>query len=624
MPPPRSVTTSVSAQPTTPASDHLDFSSAEFNQIDDLDDNSGNYRAFQSLTGVVTADMRHQEQRRRAPVLALEKEREIDQPDNPQTAPPAISPSLPPALTIDCQGRLLIIDGHLERALTCAERLSQGGIDCTLCNPIHDHGGLSVTNIDSFAFVETDSIAVSGTFGNFMPTLRTADRTTSNLSTVTGRLSTLTGQATTTFDLVLDLQATPSFVGMQLPVGYYAPGEDPLLLEAALAELAQMRGRFAKPQFVVMAVDRCLHGRSPHASCRQCLDICPVTALTAEQGMVVVDQYRCQGCGACALVCPAGAIELPGPRRQLLADLAALLRQSFGDGQGRTAPIRVIFHDLWLGEPPAARVDSGVHELFFGVEELGLVGPDVLLATLAYGAASVALAGDARRPAPLKEALVQQMRLGTAIVKGAQLPAECLFYTEGCDTLPDIAAVPWATNAEPASFSLDQNRRTLLRLAAESLLVQNGVGQRSIDLSAPAPFGTIAVAPSCSLCMACVSACPAGALVADGKTPRLVQIEARCHQCGICRGVCPEECLSLMPRFLYDSSAAEALRVVHEAEPFTCVVCGQAFASATMVSRMQAKLAAHWMYRSDQQQRRLQMCRTCRTRDVFNTGDYQT
>ncbi len=41
----------------------INFHSAEFNQTDDLNDYSGNYRIFQSLDGVVTADMRHQMER---------------------------------------------------------------------------------------------------------------------------------------------------------------------------------------------------------------------------------------------------------------------------------------------------------------------------------------------------------------------------------------------------------------------------------------------------------------------------------------------------------------------------------------------------------------------------------
>ncbi len=632
MPRKKAATASPSAPEPTTSSEQLDFSSAEFNHIDDLDDNTGNYRAFHSLTGIVTADMRHQELRRQMPSrvreTAAESADEIEQKSSgkqdQETIPliHEIQVTPPPPLTIVSKGRLLIIDAELERALACAERLSRKGIDCTLCTPTQGCGGFSATNIDSFAFIEADSIAISGTFGDFVPTILAADGTARNLSDLTGQLSSATGRTTAGFDLILDLQGAPSFVGGQLPVGYYAPGDDPRLLEAALAELPEMRGRFKKPQFVVMTASRCLHDWSHLESCRKCVDICPVAALSSENGMVVVDQYRCQGCGACALVCPSGTMQVPGLRRELLSALEPFLHQL---GSGDQVSIRVIFHDMNCGEMvPPTRNHNGGRDLFFAVEEVGLIGPDVLLATLAHGAAGVALICDRTKAASIREGLAGQMRLGAAIVEGLKLQANSLIFAERIDDLPDIPVREEAAVAAATGFTLDHDKRTLTRLAAGHLLPQKFAREPVIELPVGSPFGTIAVTAACSLCMACVGACPAGALLADGKTPRLVQIESRCHQCGACKVACPEKCISLQPRLLCDIDVAGPLRVLHEADPFKCVVCGETFASANMVGKMQEKLADHWMFSSDQQKSRLQMCRTCRTRDVFNTGDYQT
>ena len=628
----KTATASLSFHKTSTSSEQLDFSSAEFNHIDDLDDNTGNYRAFHSLTGIVTADMRHHEQRRQSPSgveeTAIETGQEAEQESSEGEVKAvipvlqAIQSNLPPPLSIVSKGRLLIIDSDLERALTCAERLSQKKIECTLCTPTHGSGGFAATNIDSFAFIEADSIAISGAFGSFVPTVRGADGMTSDLSTLTGQLSSATGRMATGFDLVLDLQGVPSYAYGLLPVGYYAPGEDPLLLEAALTELPEMRGRFKKPQFVVMNAGRCLHGWSHLESCRQCVDICPVAALTSENGMVVIDQYRCQGCAACALVCPTGAMQVPGPRREFLSRLEQSLHQATSSAQ---VPTRVIFHDLCSEETvPPTNQNNGSHELFFEVEEVGLIGVDVLLATLAYGVAAVVLTCDRTRTASIREALAGQLRLGAAIVEGLQLPEESLLFTERIDDLPSITLGAAGARAAPAGFTLDHDKRTLTRLAASHLQPQNGARQPVIELPVGASFGTIVVSASCSLCMACVGACAAGALVADGESPKLTQIESRCHQCGACKAACPEKCISLQPRLFCDIVAADVPRVLCEAEPFRCVVCGEPFASATMVGKMQEKLADHWMYNSDQQIRRLQMCRTCRTQDVFNAGDYQT
>ena len=70
--------------------------------------------------------------------------------------------------------------------------------------------------------------------------------------------------------------------------------------------------------------------------------------------------------------------------------------------------------------------------------------------------------------------------------------------------------------------------------------------------------------------------------------------------------------------------AVEAPAVLHEAEPFRCVECGVPFATQAMIDRMQDKLTGHWMYADERQLRRLQMCRTCRTRDALISQDVKS
>ena len=82
--------------------------------------------------------------------------------------------------------------------------------------------------------------------------------------------------------------------------------------------------------------------------------------------------------------------------------------------------------------------------------------------------------------------------------------------------------------------------------------------------------------------------------------------------------------IQLLPRLLCDPEALEAPEVLHEAEPFRCIECGCPFASPAMVNRMQEKLKGHWMYANERQLRRLQMCRTCRTRDALMSQDMKS
>jgi hypothetical protein len=48
----------------TPVGVTIDFHSAEFNDIDELNDCCGNYQIFEPLDDTITADMRHQMERR--------------------------------------------------------------------------------------------------------------------------------------------------------------------------------------------------------------------------------------------------------------------------------------------------------------------------------------------------------------------------------------------------------------------------------------------------------------------------------------------------------------------------------------------------------------------------------
>jgi heterodisulfide reductase subunit A2 len=46
------------------------------------------------------------------------------------------------------------------------------------------------------------------------------------------------------------------------------------------------------------------------SGCRLCVNVCPYSALSMDNGKAKVEDVLCEGCGSCASTCPAGAIEL--------------------------------------------------------------------------------------------------------------------------------------------------------------------------------------------------------------------------------------------------------------------------------------------------------------------------
>jgi ferredoxin len=125
------------------------------------------------------------------------------------------------------------------------------------------------------------------------------------------------------------------------------------------------------------------------------------------------------------------------------------------------------------------------------------------------------------------------------------------------------------------------------------------------------------------MCLACVGACPEGALIDTKDKPQLRFIERSCVQCGLCEKTCPEDAITLAPRLLLTAGATQPA-VLNEDKVVACLRCGKPFANQRLVDTMLGKLAAHSMFRDPAALRRLRMCQDCRVIDLFEKGDDAT
>lgn len=421
-------------------------------------------------------------------------------------------------------------------------------------------------------------------------------------------------------DIVLDLSGgAPLFPAPDLRDGHVRadPGDLAAVLRAVL-RARDLVGGFDKPRYVAFDGDLCAHSRSGIVGCHRCLDLCPAGAIAPAGDCVAIDAAVCAGCGQCAAACPTGAAgyALP-PAEDLLRRLRTLLTV-YGEAGG-AEPV-VLLHD---GEHGGALIDAlarhgdglPANVLPLAVNEVTQVGLECVAAAFAYGAVAVRLLLRGR-PRHDPAGLYQTIALAEAVLSGIDLGAARVAAIETDDpfALGDALreAAPGAPVPRPARFDPVGGRRELLRLSLRELHRAASATAEVIALPSGAPLGAVAVAEGCTLCLACVSACPTGALSDDPERPILRFSEEACVQCGLCKATCPEKVITLEPRFAVGAAAQP--RVLREEEPFRCIRCNKPFGVKSTIDRIVAKLeGAHWMYQRDPRRLELiKMCEDCR------------
>lgn len=423
-----------------------------------------------------------------------------------------------------------------------------------------------------------------------------------------------------TFDLVLDLARTPWFGMHQPPQGYFAPGADVVAQAKAVAELATMTGEFEKPKYFAYKASICAHERSGKQGCSACIDVCSTGAIRADGDGVAVEPHLCMGCGGCATVCPSGAMTYQYPAMPDQGARVRTLLATYVRAGGRDATILIHGPDAHETIARIARRGRGLPARVIPLEvhHVASTGLDLWMAALAWGACgvSVLLTGD---EAPqYREAVAFQMRLGDAVANALGYQGEHFRIVDAVDAAEAEAtlwsAVPALGVRAAATFAPTPEKRTTLSLALDHLAQHAPVPRKVVPLYAGSPWGRIDVdGEACTMCLACVGACPEGALLDHPEALRLRFVESKCVQCGICAATCPEHAIALVPQ-LDLTAEARAPRVLNEAELVGCISCGKPLGTRRMIDGMVAKLAGHAMFAKPGALDRLRMCGDCRVK----------
>ena len=414
-------------------------------------------------------------------------------------------------------------------------------------------------------------------------------------------------------DIIVDLRGDgPLFPADHKRDGYIRvdPGDT-----AALAGLAprvlELQGTFEKPLYIRYQADICAHERAGKAGCSKCLNVCPTGAIVADGDHVSIDPMICAGCGACAAVCPSGAARYDDPPVEFLFSRLRTLAQTY-KRSGGTAP-RALFHDAYGAEMIAlsARHGRGLPADVIPVEVPNVegVGHAEILAALAVGFVSATVLAGPRTDMTVPDT---ELALARALA-GVSADDIHLIRPGDPDALEEVLFGARASDKTIRSMLPSGGRREVTRLAAAAL--HDGKIAAPLPLPDGAPYGAIAIdTEACTLCLACVSLCPVGALTDNPDKPQVRFQETACLQCGICASTCPETAITLVPQ-LNLSKDAVVSQPLHEEEPFACIECNKPFGVKSTIERIVDKLQGkHWMYTNSDNVRLIQMCDDCRVK----------
>lgn len=411
-----------------------------------------------------------------------------------------------------------------------------------------------------------------------------------------------------TFDVVIDLSERPLIEHSVAPFGYFAPrGSE--AFAAAVMQATDLVGAFSKPKYFDYERGLCAHASFGQAGCTRCLDVCGAGAIRSEGDHIAVNPYLCQGCAACTLACPTGALSFSAsPRTALLGEVDRLLTNA------RVSSPTLVVHSP--GEAPCP--PGGADWRGLAVSPVAAFGEELWLAALARGAGRVLLQLDAATPAETTALLATRVALAETLLRACGHGADAVRIIRAGESaaVPDSeAAICHRREALAGETTVPSHyKRALLTSSLAQLEADEGF--EPAELPDGAPLGAIEVDQTrCTLCSACAQICPTAAIRyidgVDGSLARLAFAEELCVQCGACANGCPEQAITLKPRI-----APLAIRgfwqVLSEGPMAHCLDCKRPFLAARLLAAILQRITPEPPAAMEQ----LKRCPDCRHRRI--------
>ncbi|MBW4935418.1 4Fe-4S binding protein [Marinobacter sp. F4206] len=513
-----------------------------------------------------------------------------------------------PVKTIQSSGVCCIV-GPTEQAIRMAELVQDElGVTCV----VNDSGPIQLPSA-GYDVARGQLTAAQGALGNFqlefaqLQTLNPAGRGALGFGEIKAT-------ARSECDVFIDLRGVgPAFPSHQKRNGYFwaDPAKTGELERIALTARDRV-GEFEKTVFFRLEESLCAHSRANKTGCTRCLDVCPTEAIFSAGDHIQIDSDICAGCGSCAAVCPTSAVTMNETPFEAVTQAVETMARVYREHTNESP--RLVFHTLGAGADAIAylaRYDDGLADdlIPLGLEHVDRIGHAEIMAAFGAGYAEVLILADNEID---RRAVTAEVELAQAMLKGTHNSPSRVRVIEA----KELCAAGDNDGRVSEPVLLVGGRRDITRVTVAAMADKI---EAPIPLPAGAPYGAIEIdSDKCTLCLACVSLCPTGALGDHPDRPEVQFTENACVQCGVCDSTCPETAIALKPQLDVSKDALSA-RALHGEEPFECISCGAPFGVASTINRIVEKLEnQHWMYTNADNVQLIKMCDDCRVKSQFH------
>ncbi len=360
----------------------------------------------------------------------------------------------------------------------------------------------------------------------------------------------------------------------------------------SLEELFANIGEYQVSELIRHTPSLCQYHSGFDSGCKRCLESCPAKAIGKNDEGLYIDHFRCEGCGSCVLVCPTGAMQYLPFDDELFLNYLKIIEPA-----GYSVVI--------AGEDALKRFHfRNIGRRFEGVIFIEHPAPVALHSAQLLGVFCMGVRrlyiGDINREAEFVNSLLKDLF-------GIEEFIMPFSYEEGVfKPVDNPLGLPLEIKHAPRHIFLAHIIQELMKEAGVSAFNLNRMTDRFAEIQCDAQ--------RCSLCLACVNVCNAGAMRAVQDDFSLRFNPSFCINCGLCVELCPEKALSSeMVQQIEESFFDEKL--LARDEPMHCRRCGKLFGNRRVFDEVVRRLTEAGLFQ--ERGRFLDFCEDCRVIAMF-------